>query len=190
MPGIEMPAPSSHRPGIYSTPHIHRHTHTHARYCTLLTLNDFSHLISVTWSVELADASLQEDRQTCRQVDRQTYRQTDQQTDRQGNRETDRYLLINRWIVYPFQLLVYPGRQHDAGHYSAQQQDGGVDDPAHCRVPAVGAAPARQTRGTAAQTWHLAGAERAGQYYWQLACICSHGGISPTFQPSLTIRSD
>lgn len=56
---------------------------------------------------------------------------------------------------YPFQLLIDPRGQHDAGHNGPQQQDEGVDDPGHSGVPGAGTAAAQQTGGAAAQARQL-----------------------------------
>lgn len=46
---------------------------------------------------------------------------------------------------YTLQLMINPGRQHDAGHNGPQQKDDRVDGSGHCGVPAAKTAAAHQT---------------------------------------------
>lgn len=61
---------------------------------------------------------------------------------------------------YLFQLLFHAWCQHNAGKHSTEEEEEGIDKTCHCRILAVGATSAQQTRGTAAQTGNLKGRDR------------------------------
>lgn len=59
-----------------------------------------------------------------------------------------------------FQLLFHAWCQHNAGKCSTEEEEEGIDKSCHCRILAVGATSAQQTRGPAAQTGNLKGTDR------------------------------